>query len=162
MLWVPFTEKDSETPVKDFQNVAIAFKIYLDISINVEGRSYTFKQDFQVDPKDKFEATLRSRTKTWGLFMTRGRCTCVVKVEYKKKSMEDGYIPPMSFDKTFEELGIVSGAQLVIIEMRNIPNYTSADEASEGQEDEMEEMEEEIEEGDLEDGEGDQNEEGGA
>lgn len=98
----------------------------------MEGRSYTFKQDFQVDPKDKFEATLRSRTKTWSLFMTRGRCTCVVKVEYKKKSMEDGYIPPMSFDKTFEELGIVSGAQLVIIEMRNIPNYTSADEASEG------------------------------
>ena len=46
MLWIPFTEKDNETPVKEFQNVAIAFKIYLDISINVEGRSYTFKQDF--------------------------------------------------------------------------------------------------------------------
>lgn len=162
MLWVPFTEKDSETPVKDFQNVAIAFKIYLDISINVEGRSYTFKQDFQVDPKDKFEATLRSRTKTWSLFMTRGRCTCVVKVEYKKKNMEDGYIPPTCFDKTFEDLGIVSGAQLVIIEMRNIPNYTSDADASEGGEDEMEEHEEEMDEGDLEDGSGEGNEQEGA
>ena len=43
MLWVPFDDKDHDTPVKDFQNVPIAFKIYLDISINVEGRSYTFK-----------------------------------------------------------------------------------------------------------------------
>ena len=85
MLWVPFTDKDAETPVKDFQNVAIAFKIYLDISIRVEGRSFTFKQDFQVDPKDIFEQTLRSRTKAWNLFMSRGRATCIIKVEYKKK-----------------------------------------------------------------------------
>jgi hypothetical protein len=73
MLWVPFSADDNDTPVKDFQNIAIAFKIYLDISINVEGRSFSFKQGFQVDPKDKFEATLRSRTKTWNLFMSRGR-----------------------------------------------------------------------------------------
>ena len=52
--------------------------------------------------------------------MTRGRCNCVVKVEYKKKSQEDGFIPPDCFGKTFEELQIVSGAQLVIIEMRNM------------------------------------------
>ena len=38
--------------------------------------------------------------------MSRGRCSCVVKVEYKKKNMEDGFIPPNSFEKTFEELGI--------------------------------------------------------
>lgn len=43
MYWVPFTEKDNDTPVKDFQNVPIAFKIYLDISIHVEGRSHTFR-----------------------------------------------------------------------------------------------------------------------
>lgn len=161
MLWVPFTEKDSETPVKDFQNVAIAFKIYLDISIRVEGRSFTFKQNFQVDPKDKFEATMRSRTETWNLFMNRGRCTCIVKVEYKKKNVEDGFIPPNGFDKSFEELGIVSGAQLVIIEMRNMP--ASVGEDSEGQEDELEEMEEELDEGQLgeEDAEDANNEEDG-
>lgn len=147
MLWVPFTEKDSETPVKDFQNVAIAFKIYLEISIRVEGRSSTFKDKFEVDPKDKFESTIRSRTDIWKLFMTRGRCTCIVKVEYKKKNVEDGFIPPNGFDKSFEELGILSGAQLVIIEMRNMPASVEYD--SEGQEDELEEMEEELDEGQL-------------
>jgi len=112
MLWVPFTEKDSETPVKDFQNVAIAFKIYLDISISVQGRGFGYKENLQVDPKDKFEVTLRARTGTWTTFMTRGRCNCIVKVEYSKKSkaQDDGFIPPNSFDKTFEELDIVSGA----------------------------------------------------
>ena len=94
--------------------------------------------------------------------MTRGRGTCVVKVEYKKRNMEDGFVPPVSFDKTFEELGITSGAQLVIIEMRNMQNFGSEDEASEGQEDEMEEMEEELNEGDLEEGSGEANEEEGA
>lgn len=151
MLWEPFTEKDHETPVKDFQNVPIAFKIYLDLSINVEGRSYTFKQDFHVDPMDKFESTLRSRTKTWGLFMSRGRCSCVVKVEYNKKGLEDGFIPPNSFDKSFDELGIKSGAQLVVIEIKNLPDHIG-DSDDEGQEDELEEMEDELEEGDVGDG----------
>ena len=73
MFWVSFSDQDNDTPVKDFQNIAIAFKIYLDISIKVEGRSFSFKQDFQVDPKDIFESTLRTRTKTWNLFMSRGR-----------------------------------------------------------------------------------------
>lgn len=90
---------------------------------------------------------MRSRTETWNLFMNRGRCTCIVKVEYKKKDMEDGFIPPNGFDKSFEELGIVSGAQLVIIEMRNMP--ASVGEDSEGREDEFEEMEEELDEGQL-------------
>jgi hypothetical protein len=70
-----------------------------------------------------------------------------VKVEYKKKSTEDGFIPPNGFDKSFEELGIVSGAQLVIIEMRGVPDSVDMD--SEGQEDEFEEMEEELDEGEL-------------
>ena len=87
--------------------------------------------------------------------MTRGRCTCVVKVEYKKKSMEDGFIPPNSFDKTFEELGIVNGAQLVIIEIKNFPSGDGEgdDGMSEGGEDEMEEAEEELEEAEGQEGE---------
>ena len=58
----------------------------------------------------------------------------------------DGFIPPNSFDKSFDELGIKSGAQLVVIEIKNMENYQSDDE---GQEDEFEEMEEEFEEGDV-------------
>ena len=102
-----------------------------------------------MDPMDKFEPTLRMRTKTWGLFMTRGRCTCVVKVEYKKKSIEDAFIPPNSFDKTFEELGIISGAQLIIIEMRHMGKMTPELEFGEEGEEEMEEMEEEMDEDQL-------------
>ena len=63
---------------------------------------------------DKFEQTLRVRTKTWGIFMSRARHTSVVKVEYKKKGSEDddddAFIPPNFFDKTFDELEIKSGA----------------------------------------------------
>lgn len=80
--------------------------------------------------------------------MNRGRCSCIVKVEYKKKNMEDGFIAPNVFDKTFEELGIVSGANLVIIEMRRQTDFANSD-AGEGQEDEMEEMEDEMDEGEL-------------
>lgn len=155
-FWVPFSEQDNDTPVKDFQNIAIAFKIYLDISIKVEGRSFSFKQDFQVDPKDIFEATLRQRTKTWNLFMSRGRTTCIVKVEYKRKNVEDGFIPPDHYSHTFEQLGITSGAKLVIIEMKSMPPIP----LSEGQESEMEEMEDEQDEGDVEQAAGDQDEDG--
>jgi len=111
-----------------------------------------------VDPKDKFEATLRARTDTWNVFMTRGRCNCIVKVEYSKKNkdMDDGFIPPNSFDKTFAELDIVSGASLVIIEMKNMPAVDNSD-ASEGYESEQEEMEEELDEGQLEDDAADDN-----
>ena len=54
---------------------------------------------------------MRYRTQTWSTFMNpRARCNSVIKVEYKKKNVEDEFIPPDSFDKTFEELGIESGA----------------------------------------------------
>ena len=58
-LWTEFGQEDWDNQVKNFENVMIAYKIFLDLSINVEGRSYTFRQNFQVDPKDKFEAALR-------------------------------------------------------------------------------------------------------
>ena len=72
-----------------------------------------------------------------------------MKVEYKKKTVEDGFIPPDQYGKTFEELGITSGAKLVIIEMKRMGKYEME---SEGQESEMEEMEDEMEEGDAEKG----------
>lgn len=80
----------------------------------------------------------------------RARSTSVIKVEYKKKNVEDEFIPPDSYDKTFEELGIESGAQLVIIEMKNISKFAGSEmDMSEGGEDEMEEHEEEMDEGEL-------------
>ena len=57
--WVQFTKADFETSVRDFEGTLIGFKIYLDIRVNVEGRGHTFQQTLHVDPKDKFEQTMR-------------------------------------------------------------------------------------------------------
>jgi hypothetical protein len=57
--WVQFSKADFETSVRDFEGTLIGFKIYLDIRVNVEGRGHTFQQTLHVDPKDKFEQTMR-------------------------------------------------------------------------------------------------------
>ena len=41
-LWVQFTHQDFEMQVKDFASSVIAFKIYLDIRVTVEGRGHTY------------------------------------------------------------------------------------------------------------------------
>ena len=41
-LWVQFTPQDFELQVKDFASSVIAFKIYLDIRVTVEGRGHTY------------------------------------------------------------------------------------------------------------------------
>ena len=67
-------------------------------------------------------------------------------VEYKGKE-EDVYIPPTDFDKTFEELGIHSGGQVTLIEMKarkGIVDESSEDD-DEGGEDDMDDMEAELE-----------------
>lgn len=42
VLWVQFTPQDFEMQVKDFASSVIAFKIYLDIRVTVEGRGHTY------------------------------------------------------------------------------------------------------------------------
>ena len=144
LQWVQFTKADFEKTVKEFEGTLIGFKIYLDIRVNVEGRGHTFQQLLQVDPKDKFEKTMRNRTLMWNTFMARGQSKCIIMVQYKGKE-EDAYIPPVSFDKTFEELDIHSGGQITLIEMRNYRDDDS-DANDEGGEDDMEDMEAEMEE----------------
>ena len=87
--------------------------------------------------------------------MTRGQNKCIIMVEYKGKE-EDAYIPPNDFDKTFEQLGIHSGGQITLIEMRMRKDLVGgdSDDASEGGEDDMEDMEAELEGSDAE-GDGD-------
>lgn len=41
-LWVQFSPQDFELQVKDFASSVIAFKIYLDIRVTVEGRGHTY------------------------------------------------------------------------------------------------------------------------
>jgi len=122
----------------------IAFKIYLDISVTVEGRSYTYKQYLQIDPKDKFEKTMRTRTHFWNTFMLRGQYKCIVMVQYKGKE-EDIYIAPNSFEKTFEDLNIAPGGQITLVELSNCMSDGESDLNGDGGcEKENEEIEEEL------------------
>ena len=84
--------------------------------------------------------------------MSRGVYKCVVKIEYKSKDHEVQFVPPDCFGKTFEELGIHTGGQLCLVELKNFENIGASDmeDDDEGGEEEHEEMEEELEEGDLE------------
>ena len=108
LSWVQFNKADFDKTVREFEGTLIAFKIYLDIRVNVEGRGHTFQQTLNVDPKDRFEQTMRTKTLMWNTFMTRGQNKCIIMVQYKG-SQDDAYVAPNSFDKTFEELGIHSG-----------------------------------------------------
>ena len=80
--------------------------------------------------------------------MTRGQNKCIIMVQYKGKE-EDAYLAPNTFDKTFEELGIHSGGQITLIEMKH-GALTDDSDVEEGGEDDMEDMEAELEEGDPE------------
>ncbi len=80
LQWVQFTKADFDKTVKEFEGTLIGFKIYLDIRVNVEGRGHTFQQLLQVDPKDKFEKTMRNRTLMWNTFMARGQSKCIIMV----------------------------------------------------------------------------------
>lgn len=75
--------------------------------------------------------------------MNRGRCQCIIKVEHKKRTTEDNFIPPNCYNETFDQLGIQSGSNLVIIEMRG--GYHEEPQGEEGEE-EQSEMDEEGEE----------------
>lgn len=147
--WVQFTKSDFETSVKDFEGTLIGYKIYMDIRVNVEGRGHTFQQTLHVDPKDKFEHTMRTKTLMWNTFMTRGQNKCIIHVQQKGKD-EDAYIAPNSFDKTFEELGVQSGCQITLIEMKfskgMAGDMSDSEDVGEGGEDDMEDMEAELEE----------------
>ena len=70
-------------------------------------------------------------------------------VQFKSKDIEDIYIAPNEFDKTFEEIGIQTGATLSLIEVRNNKQFNEMNMEDFGGEEgefEMEEMEEEQEE----------------
>ena len=125
-----FTKADFDKTVREFEGALIGFKIYLDIRVEVEGRGHTFQQLLQVDPKDTFEKTMRTRTLMWNTFMTRGQNKCIIMAQYKGKE-EDAYIAPNSFEKSYEELGIHSGCQITLIEFRKKLEDSSDDEGGE-------------------------------
>ena len=140
--WVQFTEKDYDTPVKYLHGVTIAFKVYMEVSVSIDGRGQSYKTQLQVDPKERLEDTLAQRTHFWKTFMTRGaqKCFCTMQ---RKTDEEEKIINPNCYNKTFQELDVEHGTKITLFEIKNYQEFDSADE---GGEDENEEMEAEQEE----------------
>jgi hypothetical protein len=64
-----------------------------------------------------------------------------------KSEEDDIAIPPESYNQTFEQLGIVDKAQIVLYNMANIYSQDADEEGEEEGEEEIEELEENAEEG---------------
>ena len=140
--WTFFTEKDYDTPVKYLHGVTIAYKLYMEITVSIDGRGQSYKTQVQIDPKERLEDTLAQRTHFWKTFMTKGaeKCFCTI---LRKTDEEESIINPNNYSKTFLELDVHHGTKITLFEMKN---YQQFDDADEGGEDEHEEMEAEQEE----------------
>jgi len=97
--WVPFSDQDYETQVKFLANKTIAFKVYMDIQVQVEGRGQSYKTKLQVDPMEKLELCLRAKTIFWKQFMMRGAQKCIVTVENKNE--DQIIVAPDFFKQSF-------------------------------------------------------------
>lgn len=75
--------------------------------------------------------------------MKRGQNKCLVVVSNKNE--EDTYVAPDFFDQSFSQIGVSQGAQIQLVEMKNIPSGQGSDDEFEEGEAEMEEGEEEVE-----------------
>lgn len=120
--------------VKQFQGHTIAFKTYMNLRVEVDGRGQTFKSSVSVDPKDIVDTTIRQKTLFWKQFIMRGQPKAFVQIKYKG-NRDDEFIPPDCLDKSFKDNNVTTDSTLNLIEMRNIPmpaDYTS----SEGEQDE--------------------------
>lgn len=53
--WLQLTEKELDDPVKVFADKSLAFKAFMNISVEVMGRGQSYKQSLTVDPKDGLE-----------------------------------------------------------------------------------------------------------
>jgi len=44
----------------------------MEISVYIEGRGHSYRTTLKVDPKEKFENSLKNKTHFWKTFMSRG------------------------------------------------------------------------------------------
>ena len=115
----------------------------MDITVAVSGKGQSYKSNLKIDPADILENTLRNRTHFWKTFMKRGQNKCLVVVSNKNE--EDTYVAPNYFDQSFSQIGVSQGAQIQLVEMKNIPSGQDSEDFDEEGEAEMEEGEDEVE-----------------
>ena len=90
----------------------------MDITVAVSGRGQSYKTNLKIDPADILETALRTKTHFWKTFMNRGQNKCLVVVSNKNE--EDTYVAPDYFDKSFGQIGVTQGAQIQLVEIKNI------------------------------------------
>lgn len=95
LSWVEFTDQDYDQQVKAFQNVLIAFRVYMAITVAIEGRGQSYKCNITVDPMEPLETSLKNKTHFWKTFMMRGQQKCLVMVVNKNE--EDIIVAPDCF-----------------------------------------------------------------
>jgi hypothetical protein len=111
------------------------------ISVAIEGRGQSYKCNIKVDPMEALETSLKNKTHFWKTFMMRGQYKCLVMVVNKNE--EDILVAPDCFAKTYKDVGVQHGSDIVLHEFKNLDMSDD-----EGGEDEHEEMEDEQEEDD--------------
>jgi hypothetical protein len=139
LSWEKFTDQDYDQQVKIYQDTLIAFRVYMAISVAIEGRGQSYKCNIIVDPMEPLQTSLKNKTHFWKTFMMRGHQKCLVMV--MNKNEEDIIVAPDCFTKTFKEVGVQHGSDIVLHEFKNLDMSDD-----EGGEDEHEEMEDEQEE----------------
>jgi len=70
--WQPFSAEDYDQQVKAFANQEVAFRVYMTITVAIDGRGQSYKQKLTVDPQERLQTCLKGKTHFWKTFMMRG------------------------------------------------------------------------------------------
>ena len=108
----------------------------MNITVTIEGRGQSYKCNLTVDPMEQFETSLKNKTHFWKTFMMRGQQKCIVVVTNKKA--DEVIVAPDYFKKSFQEIGIYHGAEIVLHEIKNLEMYSDGDEGGEEEHEELE------------------------
>jgi hypothetical protein len=70
--WIPFESSDYDSSIKSWANKTIAYKVFMEVTVYIEGRGHSYRTSMKVDPKEVFESSLKAKTHFWKTFMCRG------------------------------------------------------------------------------------------
>ena len=133
--WIEFSKQDLEQNVKFYKAQTIAFRIWLEIEVSVNGKGQSFKATMNVDPKDNFEQTMIKNTHFWNR-LVRGNNKFIAMITNKHDD-NDIPIPPEKYNSTFETLGIYDKAVVVLYDLRAM-DLSQDSEEGEAENEEME------------------------
>jgi hypothetical protein len=118
--WVEFSQEDLDQNVKSLAGQTIAFRVYMEIRVRVDGRGQSFQSLLQVDPKDQLDVHMKKNTHFWKQFMAGSSPKCLMMVQNKGQD-EGEVILPENFGKDFITNNILDKAQVTLYEISKIP-----------------------------------------